>query len=220
MDARLPSLSEPQALIPGQVAAMLSRASRGSGGMSEHRYPASSVYSDYGRVAFGLAVTLVPLLLVDLPAIVAALFAALAALFGWFGWRTWLRQQSWIELSPEAIALRGPFGRRLDWHRLERLKLAYYAPRRSRQDGWMQLTLRGAGGPSIRIDSTLEGFDRVLERAAGAVVARSLPLDPASAANLSAMGYQPRAEAAPNANLTGSPPQGAGARASRSARAP
>ena len=199
---------------------MLTRASRGNGGMSEHRYPASSVYSDYGRVAFGLAVTLVPLLLVDLPAVVAALFATLAALFGWFGWRTWLRQQSWIELSPEAIALCGPFGRRLHWHRLERLKLAYYAPRRARQNGWLQLTLRGAGGGAIRIDSTLEGFDRVLERAAGAVAARSLPLDPASAANLSAMGYRPRAETVSSADLTGSPPQDEGDRASRPARAP
>jgi hypothetical protein len=187
--------------------------------MSEHRYPASSVYSDYGRVAFGLAVTLVPLLLVDLPAVVAGLFAVLAALFCWFGWRTWLRQRSWIELSPEAIALRGPFDRCLDWHRLEGLKLAYYAPRRSRQDGWMQLTLRGGRG-SIRIDSTLEGFDRVLERAAGAVAARSLPLDPASAANLAAMGYRPGAEAVSGADLTSSPPKGEAARASRSARAP
>jgi hypothetical protein len=188
--------------------------------MSEHRYPASSVYSDYGRVAFGLAVTLVPLLLVDLPAVVAALFAVLAALFGWFGWRTWLRQRSWIELSPEAIALRGPSARRLDWHRLEGLKLAYYAPRRSRQDGWLQLTLRGAGGGSIRIDSTLEGFDRVLERAAGAAADRSLPLDPATSANLSAMGYSPGAGVAASPALTNRSPQGEGARASRSARAP
>ena len=188
--------------------------------MSEHRYPASSVYSDYGRVAFGLAVTLVPLLLVDLPAVIAALFAALAALFGWFGWRTWLRQQSRIELSPEAIVLRGPFDRRLDWHRLERLKLAYYAPRRSRHDGWLQLTLRGGEGRSIRIDSTLAGFDAVLAQAADAAAGRSLPLDPATAANLSTMGYRPQAEAGSGAPLTSRPPKGESPRASSSARAP
>lgn len=187
--------------------------------MSEHRYPASSVYSDYGRVAFGLAVTLVPLLLVDIPAVIAALFAALAALFGWFGWRTWLRQRSSIELSPEAIALRGPFARRLDWHRLERLRLAYYAPRRSRQDGWLQLTLRGAGGRPIRIDSTLEGFDAVLAQAADAAAVRSLPLDPATAANLSTMGYRHGAEAG-GAPLTSSRPEGENPRASSSVRAP
>jgi hypothetical protein len=182
-------------------------ASRESSDMSQHRYPASSVYSDYGRVALGLAVTLPPLLLIDLPAAVAVLFVALVALFAWFGWRTWLRQQTRIELSPEAIALRGPFARHLDWRRLERLKLAYYAPRRSRQDGWLQLTLRGAGGPSIRLDSTLEGFDRVLAQASGAVAARSLPLDPATAANLSALGYPPGAGDASRASLTGSPPK-------------
>jgi hypothetical protein len=187
--------------------------------MSQHRYPASSVYSDYGRVALGLAVTLPPLLLIDLPAAVAVLFGALAALFAWFGWRTWLRQQTSIELSTDAIALRGPFARRLDWRRLERLKLAYYAPRRSRQDGWLQLTLRGAGGSSIRLDSTLEGFDRVLEQAAGAVAARSLPLDPATAANLSAMGYPPGANDASRASVTGSPPKRDGPRASSSPRA-
>ena len=174
-------------------------------GTSEHRYPTSSVYPDYGRVALGLAVTLPPLLLIDLPVVVVALFTALAALFVWFGWRTWLRQRSWVELSPEAIAVRGPFDRRLDWHRLERLKLAYYAPRGSRQDGWLQLTLRGAGGRSIRLDSALEGFDRVLAKAAGAVAARELELDPATAANLAAMGYLQAIEDAARAPLTGSP---------------
>jgi hypothetical protein len=192
--------------------------------MSEHRYPASSVYSDYGRVAFGLAVTLVPLLLVDLPAVVAALLAALAALFGWFGWRTWLRQQSSIELSSEAIALRAPFAqhldRRLDWHRLERLKLAYYAPRRSRQDGWLQLTLRGAEGRSIRIDSTLEGFDAVLAQAADAAAERALPLDPATAANLSTMGYRPQTGVGSGALLKSSPPRGENSRGPSSVRAP
>lgn len=176
---------------------------------SEHRYPTSSVYSDYGRVALGLVVTLPPLLLIDLPAVVAALFGALAALFAWFGWRTWLRQRSWVELSPEAIALRGPFDRHLEWRHLERLKLAYYAPRRSRQDGWLQLTLRGTGGASIRLDSNLEGFDRVLEQAAGAAGLRELELDPATAANLAAMGH-PQASQAP---LTGLPSADGGPRA-------
>ncbi|MGH6912312.1 MAG: hypothetical protein ACREH3_01225, partial [Geminicoccales bacterium] len=152
--------------------------------MSRHRYPASALRGDYARAAVGLGVTLGPLLLIELAAGMAIFLSALALLFAWFGWRTWSRQRSCVEVSSEAIALHGPVGRRLDWRALRRLKLAYFAPRRSRQEGWLQLTLTGDGIRPIRLDSTLEGFDQVLERAAREAAARALPLDAATAANL------------------------------------
>ena len=52
----------------------------GAARMSQHRYPMATLYADYGRVAFGLAATLGPLLLLDLARPVAMLLAALAAL--------------------------------------------------------------------------------------------------------------------------------------------
>lgn len=156
--------------------------------MQHYRYPAASLLPDYLRVGFGLAVTAGPLLALDLVRWVAILLTALALLFAWFGLRTTLRQLSWVELSPGEIALGGPLPRRLPWQQVRRLQLAYYAPRRARQNGWLQLTLRGPTGSPIRIDSTLDGFDDVLRRASSAAAANRLDLDPTTAANLAALG--------------------------------
>jgi hypothetical protein len=157
--------------------------------MGHHHYAAASIYGDYARAGFGLAITVPPLLFFEPAPFFVWLLGGAALLFGWFGVRTWLRQARRVELSPEAIALVGPLPRRLAWARLERVKLAYYAPRRSREDGWMQLTLKGPGGP-IRVDSNLEGFDRVAERAARAVADRGLAVDPVTEANFAAIGVE------------------------------
>lgn len=156
--------------------------------MSEHQYPSASIYGDYARAGFGFVLTAGPLLLLDLAAVMAALFAMLAALFGWFGGRTALRQISRVEVSPDAIALRGPIERRIPWAELRRVKLAYYAPGRGRQKGWLQLTLRGDGRP-IRMDSTLEDFDQVLRSVQAQVRAQNLPVDPTTATNFGELGF-------------------------------
>jgi hypothetical protein len=173
--------------------------------MSRHHYPIGTLASDYLRVALGLALTLGPLLLLELAAPIAWLLAALALLFLWFGLRTGLRQLSVVELSAPSIAVRGPFGRQLAWDELAHMKLAYYAPRgwggprrrdhqhaRGEPDegrrGWLQLTLQGARDRPIRVESTLEGFDQVLRRAIAAATRKGLELDPATTANLGALG--------------------------------
>ncbi|HEX5080376.1 MAG TPA: hypothetical protein VFV80_14580 [Geminicoccaceae bacterium] len=173
--------------------------------MSRHHYPISSLSSDYLRVAVGLALTLGPLLLLDLARPVAWLLAVLAALFAWFGLRTGVRQLSLVELSPEGIAIRGPFGRSLAWDELARVRLAYYTPRgwssARRRDrggepgerdpgrrGWLQLTVQGTHGRPIRVESTLEGFEQVLRRTMATVSQKQLGLDPTTAANLAALG--------------------------------
>lgn len=157
--------------------------------MERYSYPIPALVPDYLRVAFGLAVTVGPLVLLDLALAITILLSGLAALFAWFGVRTALRQLSWIELSSDAIRLCGPIERRLPWPQLRRLRLAYYAPRRARRDGWLQLTLRGPEGPAIRVDSTLDGFDQVLRQAASVAARQDLALDPTTRANLAALGY-------------------------------
>jgi hypothetical protein len=156
--------------------------------MEQHRYPATSLLPDYLRVAFGLAATIGPLVALDLARPVVLVLSGLTLLFAWFGIRTALRQLSWVELSTTDIALCGPLRRRLPWQQLRRLQLAYYAPRRARRDGWLQLTLRGQHGRAIRVDSTLEGFEKLLRRAAGVAARNDLRLDPTTQANLAALG--------------------------------
>jgi hypothetical protein len=152
------------------------------------RYPIASLYPDYLRTALGLGLTVGPLLVLDLAGAVAVLLGSLGALFAWFGLRTVVQHLSRVELSGEAIALSGPLPRRLAWRDLERIKLAYYAPRRSRDDGWLQLTLSGGSSRPIRLDSTLSGFDQVLRQASRVARTKDLPLDPATDANLAALG--------------------------------
>jgi hypothetical protein len=151
------------------------------------RYPVASLYPDYLRTALGLGLTVGPLLVLDLAGAVAVLLGGLGVLFAWFGARTVVRHLSRVELSGEAIAVSGPLPRRLAWRDLERIKLAYYAPRRSRDDGWLQLTLSGGRGRPIRLDSTLSGFDQVLGQASRVARTKDLPLDPATDANLAAL---------------------------------
>jgi hypothetical protein len=129
----------------------------------------------------------------------------LGLLFAWFGVRTVLRHLSRVELSGNAIALCGPVSRRLAWDDLERMKLAYYAPRRSRDEGWMQLTLRGRDGCAIQLDSTLAGFDQILGQASRAARAKALSLDAATHANLAALGLRAAGSPEPAAFPVSSP---------------
>jgi hypothetical protein len=174
------------------------------------RYPTGSLYPDYARTAFGLAVTLGPMLLLDLADGVAVLLGGLGLLFAWFGGRTMVRQLTSIELSGDAVRVLGPAPRRLAWRDLERLKLAYYAPRRAREDGWLQLTLSGAGSRPIRVDSTLPGFDRVLAHATRAARANALSLDRATQANLVALGLSETGAIAQSADASRLAPASAG----------
>jgi hypothetical protein len=176
------------------------------------------LYADYLRAGFGLALTLGPLSLLDVADPIVALLFALCLLFAWFGVRTVSRHLSRIELSGDAIALRGLVSRHLAWGDLERMKLAYYAPRRSRDQGWLQLTLRGADGGSIRLDSTLAGFDQVLGHASRAARAKALPMDAATQANLAALGLE-TAGAAGNPSPLSRPERPGGDAARRASRA-
>ncbi len=66
------------------------------------------------------------------------------------------------------------------------MKLTYYAVRRSKKDSWMQLTL-AAQGDMLKIDSRLDGFVEIVERAAEAARDNDVPLSRITQANLRAL---------------------------------
>ena len=91
-------------------------------------------------------------------------------------------------LGPDTLCADGPAGGLVEWSRIDRLKLSYFSTKRDRSGGWMQLTVGSAGGRAVKIDSSLDGFHDVVERAAYAAREVGLALSEATRANLRAMG--------------------------------
>ena len=158
--------------------------------MSEHRYRRAALRADYLRAGAGLALTAAPLAAAPMGAVPAALLGGCALLFAGFGARTWVRQNSRIRIDERGIARDGPFGKLLPWDELGGLTLRYYATRRDRSGGWMQLTLN-ATGATMRIDSTIEGFRDIAAAALSAAEARGVAISAATAENARVLGVAP-----------------------------
>lgn len=162
--------------------------------MVTYRYPTSALAGDYARAGFGLLCTAGPLLFMNVASVMVWVLGGLSLLFATFGVRTAIKHATTFELDAEGITARGPRTTALSWGDLSSVTLRYFSTRKDREKGWMQLILKGASG-SVRVDSTLEGFQDVVERAARVVKAHSLPLDPPTIANFRAAGV-PVADAA------------------------
>jgi hypothetical protein len=158
--------------------------------MTRYRYPLTALFADYARAALGLAVTLPPLLLVGLSPVAVAIFCGLALLFALFAVSTLLRQLGTLTIDDGGVAIIGGWSRRIDWAALARLRLRWFAARRDRRAGYMQLELKG-GGRRIAIDSRIADFTAIVAAAARVAAARGLPLDDSTVANLAALGIEP-----------------------------
>jgi hypothetical protein len=156
-------------------------------GSSRHFYPAQAMAGDYLRTAAGLVPTGFIFATVPVSVVAGAFLGAFAAVFAVFGLRTMLRHGTSIEMTAEELHARGPFRATIRWSELDRLKLSYYSTRRDRRSGWMQLEL-GAGRTRVGLDSRIEGFDRVVRRAAAAAHERGLDLSESTVANLNSLG--------------------------------
>ena len=169
------------------------------------RYPARAIMQDYFYTVLGLAFTLAPLALVTpLPAVTGVL-AGFAILFFIFGLRTAIRHNTFVEVSNSGVTLHNLWGSNVTWSELRELKLSYFSTRRDRHRGWMQLRLRGQKR-TIRMDSTLDGFDKVVARAAREARAGALEMDPGTMQNLMALGVLDSAEANAAENSCGGAP--------------
>ncbi len=158
--------------------------------MSLHRYPAASLWADDARAAAGLAMTALPLAVLDMHWVLTAAFGAAAILFAGFLVRTGLRHITVIETGDAGIATHGPLGSAIAWPQLAGLRLRYYSTRRDREHGWMQLTLRG-NRRRLRLESTLDGFDDVVGQACAAARRNGVTFDDATVENLLALGIDP-----------------------------
>lgn len=160
-------------------------------------YPARALVGDYARAGIGFVLTAGPAAVVPADSIALWIFGSLAVLFVAFGLRTARRHASRLELGDDRISLFGPGQVSFAWEELAAVRLSYYSTTADRQGGWMQLTLEGEGGGTIRLDSTLDGFVDVARRAARAAKARGLGLSSATASNFQALGIAVDAPAEP-----------------------
>lgn len=151
-------------------------------------YPRHSLWADYIRAIGGALLCGLPLLLFPVERWIGLALAAGFVVFTLFFIRTLLRQRTRYILGPDTLAADGPWGARVEWDRLDRMKLAYYSTKRDRSGGWMQLTIRSAAARTVKIDSSLDCFYDIVEQAARAAQARDLELSHATRANLRSMG--------------------------------
>ena len=163
--------------------------------MMRHSYPNSAMVGDYLRAGAGFVPAATILVTSATGPVATGLLAGFAMLFALFGIRTALRHATRIDVTETELSASGPLDTTIRWAELDRMKLVYYSTRRDRRDGWMQLELR-AGGSTIRLDSRLEGFNRLVEQSALAAAAREVELSAATVANLEALGI--RSAAFPN----------------------
>lgn len=152
------------------------------------RYPRQTLWADYLRAGMGAVLCGLPLLLIDVNRWLALVLGAGFLLFGVFFLRTALRHRTRYVLSADTLCADGPAGTLVEWGRLDRLKLSYFSTKRDRSDGWMQLAVGSAGSRLVRVDSALDGFYDIVERAARAAEAMGLELSVATRANLGSMG--------------------------------
>lgn len=163
--------------------------------------------SDLIRGGSGLLLTGGPLVFLPMHWIVTVLFTFAAILFAVFTARIVQRVFTRYESGDRGIAAHGPLGGAIAWDELSDLKLKFYSTKRDRKDGWMLLVLNDGKG-TLKLESTLTGFDDIVDQAAEVAKAKRLPLTDATTSNLLAMGApvaDDPPEGSPQGSAQGSP---------------
>jgi hypothetical protein len=159
--------------------------------VTDYRYPRKALTGDFARAGVGLVITAGPALAIPATSMTQLILVPLALLFLVFGIRTWLRSVAVIAVTARGISLSAPWQARLAWHNLKAVRLNYYSTRFDRSGGWMQLMLKGQGGPdgaTIRVDSTLDGFSEVARHVAAIAQSQRIPLSESTRNNFGALG--------------------------------
>ena len=157
--------------------------------MSVHAYPVRAIRADYMRAGIGMACCLAPLAVSGVAWPLAAVFATFAALFAIFGLRVMGRQAMRVRVTATGVSADGWRTVHIAWGEMSAMSLAYYSTRREKAKGWMQLRLKGRVG-TVRVESTIDGFDSLVRTAARAAGANGVVLDLATRSNLGALGIE------------------------------
>ena len=154
--------------------------------MTEHRYPPSAMVADYLISGAGFALSFSPLVAFDLPAVTSSILGLLSLGFAAYGAAMVRRQRMRVETDGDGLSFSPP-QRHIAWNEITRFGLAYFSTRRDGARGWMELKVASPGA-TLRVDSRLERFDELVDRAWSAAARLGVELDPWTRDNLEALG--------------------------------
>ena len=155
--------------------------------MTEHRYPPSALVSDCLVSGGGLALTLPPLVMFDLPSVTVWILGLPSLGFAVHGLGVVRRHRTRVETDAEGLRFSPP-RRRIAWDEITRFGLRYFSTRRDGARGWMELRVASPAA-TLRVDSRLERFDELVGRAWRAASRCGVELDLTTRANLEALGF-------------------------------
>ena len=154
--------------------------------MTQYRYPPAAMLSDYVVSGGGLALTLPPLVMFDLPDVTTWILALMSLGFAVHGIGVVRRQRTLVETDGDGLWFSPP-RRRIAWNEITRFGLSYFSTRRDGARGWMELKLAGPGA-TLRVDSRLDRFDELVGLAWSAASRCGVEPDPTTRANLESLG--------------------------------
>ena len=154
--------------------------------------------SDYLVSGGGLALSLPPLVMYDLPSVTFWILGLLSAGFAMHGLGVMRRQRTRVETDEDGLRFSPP-RRRIAWNEITRFGLSYFSTRRDGARGWMELKVASPAA-TLRVDSRLDRFDQLVGRAWRAASTCGVEPDLTTRANLEALGM------AVGERGTGSPP--------------
>ncbi len=158
--------------------------------MNELRYPLRALWAAYARAVFGVGLMAVPLATAELGATFVVVLTALLAVFLGYGVRTALRHATRYGFDDRGVFASGPISRAIEWGDVVNVKLSYYTTKRDGTSGWWQLDVKGRRR-TMRIDSTLDGFGAIAERAVREARKHGVELSPTTIENLDPLGIEP-----------------------------
>ena len=141
---------------------------------------------DYVVSGAGLALAFPPLVMFDLPALTVGILGLMSLGFAIHGLGVVRRQRTRVETDEDGLWFSPP-RRRIAWNEITRFGLAYFSTRRDGARGWMELKVASPVA-TLRVDSRLQRFNDLVGRAWSAASRRGVELDPATRANLDALG--------------------------------
>jgi hypothetical protein len=162
---------------------------------TEFRYAPRVVMAGYARSAFGLTITVGPLLFLHPASWMAVVLAGGAALFLIYAAGVAVRHSRSFSLGETGIEARGLFGSKIRWDELGAVQLNYYSTHSDRRHGWVELIVRGARDV-IRIESSIDGFPAIAGRVAMEATRHGCPLDEDSRVHLAQLGVHVDAQPA------------------------